>query len=962
MVEKTNIYFLAEITRNYGNGDCILLENIDINGNILHALIDTGRRVYDGVVCKFLKKHNVKKLEFLLITHMHIDHNGDAISVIENFEIDALIMKEYDAKWSPDGTQKAYEDIITKAIEKKIKKILGVSYESLISEIYSPSLSDKFRKEIIKLALKDNFEYFNPKNINFKLGSADIQIINWEIFDSNGNLFVPKLFNAIENNVITRDKYNWENCNSLGVKLTQGNKKAFFSGDMNNIPKKVGKNKIGDEDRLKNIIGKIDLLKLGHHGYHLSNTKNYLNVLKPEYIIITNDIGGIFMDTAKYLEKNKLNYLYSTYDQYEVSATITNDNIFLGFGTKGIKQFRDKIYYIKEENIYKNYLEFEYKIKYNIIDKEAKSWDDLKNIIENQNIEENLKIEENTIILESLRINLSLTENQSNYFANSQIKIDNNKKIILISNESEIIIQRGQNLLDFPLFYVENSCLILGEPNMKGKIKIDGNKNNVASNSNLIKIIGSEYFQYPNVILCNNLNRTTKSTKKTSNLILNKIFGSAIYSINSKMNIFGGEICDNIHEIVIDENNNESRLPEIVKDNLIFSARGAGIYMIRKSILNMYDGKIINNKGINNSKIFSNINSSSSKSKEIKLEQQCQGIGICANQNCQIYLHKGEISNNIAINAGKIMLKSPGNNKKNKIHAINTCIYGTAIFIGNNSSFQMGSDVIISNNTCEIKSDITIKKDSIVNELDCCIRGGQIYSNKSTIKIEGGLIKNGKCISKIKKNIDIKNIKVSDISQGGGINFINCKNMEINNLQIVNCNSDKGGGLFLTNCSGKISNSIFESNQAKSFGGGMLINKNSDIELINNKILNNRAETQSGGGIYAFGKVLIDGEETLISDNLAETYGGGIMIKEECTIKNGKICHNKALNNSGGGIRIDGKLHLINGKICKNWCNLRGGGINYQNAKKFTYDDKNVEIYKNNSNDLGKDIFPLENK
>ena len=131
MEEKTNVYFLAEITKDFGNGDCILLENININGNILHALIDTGRRVYDGVVCEFLKKHNVKKLEFLLITHMHIDHNGDAISVIENFEIDALIMKEYDANLSPDGTQKAYEDIITKAIEKKIKKILGVSYESL---------------------------------------------------------------------------------------------------------------------------------------------------------------------------------------------------------------------------------------------------------------------------------------------------------------------------------------------------------------------------------------------------------------------------------------------------------------------------------------------------------------------------------------------------------------------------------------------------------------------------------------------------------------------------------------------------------------------------------------------------------------------------------------------------------------------------------------------------------------
>ena len=164
MAEKTNVYFLAEITKGYGNGDCILLENIDINGNIIHALIDTGRKVYEGVVSKFLKKHNVKKLEFLLITHMHIDHNGDTISVMENYEIDKLILKEFDLKWSPDGTQKAYEDIIIKAIKKKIKKILGVSHESLISEEYSPSRSDKFKNVINKLANKENFEFFNQNN------------------------------------------------------------------------------------------------------------------------------------------------------------------------------------------------------------------------------------------------------------------------------------------------------------------------------------------------------------------------------------------------------------------------------------------------------------------------------------------------------------------------------------------------------------------------------------------------------------------------------------------------------------------------------------------------------------------------------------------------------------------------------------------------------------------------------
>ena len=134
---------------------------------------------------------------------------------------------------------------------------------------------------------------------------------------------------------------------------------------------------------------------------------------------------------------------------------------------------------------------------------------------------------------------------------------------------------------------------------MKGKIILDGNKKEVISNSNLIKLRESEYYQYSNVILCNNLNRTIKKTEKASNINSNKFFGSAIYSINSKINIYGGEISENIHEIFIDENNEESILPKKIKENILYCSRGAGIYMINKSILNMYGGKISNNKGIN---------------------------------------------------------------------------------------------------------------------------------------------------------------------------------------------------------------------------------------------------------------------------------------------------------------------------------------------------------------------------
>ncbi len=258
MREKTNVYFLAEITRGFATGDCILLENIDSNGNIRHALIDTGRKINDGVVCPFLEKHKVKKLEFICITHSHGDHNGDTISVLEKYKVDIIIMKEFDKKWSPDGNQTIYQNIVAKAVEKEIK-ILGISFESLGSEEYSPSQTDETFKNKIKNAKQENFEYFNENNIYFQFGSAEIKIMNWQIFDTEGNLFITGK-NEKDGKKVYRDIYEGENENSLGILLIQGNKKAFFSGDMNNIEKNVGGKKIGDEDRLKYEIGKIDFL------------------------------------------------------------------------------------------------------------------------------------------------------------------------------------------------------------------------------------------------------------------------------------------------------------------------------------------------------------------------------------------------------------------------------------------------------------------------------------------------------------------------------------------------------------------------------------------------------------------------------------------------------------------------------------------------------------------------------
>ena len=185
--------------------------------------------------------------------------------------------------------------------------------------------------------------------------------MNWQIFDVEGNLYITG------KSKLQRDIYHGENENSLGVLLFQGNKKAFFSGDINNVQKKVGGEMIGDEDRIKNDIGKIDFLKLGHHGYTGSNTDDYLSVLSPDNAIISNEIGNPNSVTIFTLEEKQVNYIYTIQDQYEVCAVIYNDEVTLGFGSAGIKRVKDEIFYIPENKVYSNYLKSKINVQYDYI-------------------------------------------------------------------------------------------------------------------------------------------------------------------------------------------------------------------------------------------------------------------------------------------------------------------------------------------------------------------------------------------------------------------------------------------------------------------------------------------------------------------------------------------------------------------------------------------------------------------
>ncbi|MBQ9658559.1 MAG: hypothetical protein IJV31_07320, partial [Clostridia bacterium] len=921
----TRAYLNAEITYSYGTGDCILLENYDENGNKIYGLIDAGRKIAkkdenansSTAVKKFLIDHGVQKLEFFAITHSHSDHNGDALTVLDNFDVDTIYMKEFDVKWSIGGTQATYENIIERAIEKNIK-IVGVSYESLISSEISPSRSKDFIKstENAKPELFESFYYRSDTDTNaiFKFGSANIEIFNWEIFDEEGNLYTIGK---------TKESVNNENNNSMAFLLIQGNKKAFFSGDMNNLDANEENGRLGDEDRLKDAIGKVDFLKIGHHGYKFSNTEDYLNVLKPKYALITNDIGGAYKNTIDWLEENNVEYLYTTQDIYGVSATITENDVYLGFETTGTyKKINGKLYYVPEgqEYQYTDYKDVLYEVKYEEKQIEVNSFIKLKEEIE-KNKNQTIDIDNNNKICTIYKLKVNL-KSGGDWTANSSINIEMQQNISLTTS-NDITILRGTELKKNPIFEV-NGELSLGISNMSGKITIDGNKHNVEATSVLIRLDDAKLDIFKNTTLCNNMNKSIGRTLGGSTNDYTS-FGSAIYAKTSVINMYGGEIKNNSQDVEVN-----FTLPENMYNNYRFSTFGTGIYMTNVSVLNMYGGKINDNEAQNHS-IVRTADSYTNTELERTLAQRCDGVGIYANADSEVNLLGGEIVGNSAKNYAQTTLStSTIDNKETNLYEIKEGIYGVGIYL-DTAKTTISNDFIISENKAEVDTKILIQNDTVVkNSVNSDIRGTQCYILGSNVKIDGAIISNSinsnnteelnnGSIGKEKKG------KISTTNYGGAIYITSNTVFDIEKLTVENCSSGYGGGIFIYASKGTISNSKISGNEAQ-YGGGIYITGESSDTVLNNIEITNNKTTGSGGGVYAYGNLRISGKNTTISNNTAETYGGGIMVKNNAIINDGNISENSAQKNQGGGVRVDGMLTINGGTIEKNSTQVSSGG------------------------------------
>lgn len=521
----TRLNFCAAITKGYGTGDCILLTNVDEEGTTHHAMVDVGRNLPTAgntstATLDYLHSHGVERLEFVLITHQHGDHHGDAVNVLKTFPVETLYMKQYDAAFSTGNPQSLYEAILKEALSRGVR-VVGVAPDAIdpsyerVSQT-SPSLSADFKTWVeANRGVLDLCEEFNLQNTSFALGSAQLEIVNWEQWGTQGGAW----------NNAANDEHEFvsnENNNSLGVILRQGEKVAFLAGDMNNSDG-TGATGVGDETRLAPVIGKVDFLKLGHHGYADSNTTGFLNTLLPDYAQITNDLGRPHGDALSWLEDHGTSYAFTTSDPVGTEVVMTDDKVTMSVESHDrFTRSGTKAAFVPSDDGGAMW-----PVSYTTRWESVSTWGELRALVKENAASYSVDAKAHKVMVEALFVDVSQMGRENATYC---IEIEAGQRIKLLARD-EVVITRAPSLADESLFHV------MGDLTIDGPVVLDGNREGVdACTASLVSNDGG-VVSLRGATLRNNCKRYSK---QGDGVALRGVFGGGIVSYGGLVRLEDG--------------------------------------------------------------------------------------------------------------------------------------------------------------------------------------------------------------------------------------------------------------------------------------------------------------------------------------------------------------------------------------------------------------------------------------
>lgn len=148
--EKLTVSFL-----NVGQADCTL---ITLGEETL--LIDAGDAKSGDKIVEYMQKQNIDDIDYFVTTHPHADHIGSAVTVMNHYPVDILLMPD------AERTTKTYQNFITYIEEKDCQKIVpnqhdvynlgNASFEILSPNDFPYNSNINNASIVLKLNYKDN--------------------------------------------------------------------------------------------------------------------------------------------------------------------------------------------------------------------------------------------------------------------------------------------------------------------------------------------------------------------------------------------------------------------------------------------------------------------------------------------------------------------------------------------------------------------------------------------------------------------------------------------------------------------------------------------------------------------------------------------------------------------------------------------------------------------------------------
>ena len=132
----------------------------------------------------------------------------------------------------------------------------------------------RFLYKKYRINRENNEVYFNAAYNSMKEKGAQLIDLTDEQYEFD---FGDMHFELINTNIHKKEEKNGENQNSIAAIVTYKNRKIFLASDLER-----------DDDLIyKEHIGKVDVLKMSHHGTG-SSSFEFLNITRPNYTVITN--------------------------------------------------------------------------------------------------------------------------------------------------------------------------------------------------------------------------------------------------------------------------------------------------------------------------------------------------------------------------------------------------------------------------------------------------------------------------------------------------------------------------------------------------------------------------------------------------------------------------------------------------------------------------------------------------